>query len=97
MDVLTVIYLTWKAHNGRLTPLSFSLVLSLGFSFVVSSILLITMGAESGNDLRKTGFVILVFLVNFLVGFPVAYFLSKFLLRKSFSKWSSQINEPKGD
>lgn len=94
-NILTVFYLARKARNGMLSPLRFSLVFILGFSITVSTILFIGVAAN-GIDLRKIGFVLLVFMLHCLVGFPVVYFLSRFLIGKYFSKWSSQTKEPKG-
>jgi hypothetical protein len=94
-NILTVFYLAQKARNGMLSPLRFSLVFILGFSFSVSTILFIGVAAN-GIELRKIGFVLFVFMLNFLVGFPVVHFLSRFLMGKHFSKWSSQTKGPKG-
>lgn len=93
-NILTVFYLARKARNGTLSPIIFSFVFILGFSLTVSTILYIVMAAANGIGLRKMGFVSLVFLLNFFVGFPVVYFFSKLLMGKYFSKWSSRIKQP---
>jgi hypothetical protein len=93
-NILTVFYFVRKARKGMLSPLRFSLVLISGFSITMSTILFIGIAAN-GIDLRKLGFVLFVFLFNFMVGFPVVYLFSRFLMVKYFSKWSSQIREPK--
>lgn len=95
-NTLTAFHLARKARNGKLSPLRFSLGFILGFSITVSTILFIVITAAKGVDPRNIIFVLFVFMLNFLIGFPVVYFLSRFLMGKYFSKWSAQINEPKG-
>ncbi len=95
-NILTVFYLARKARNGTLSALRFSLSFTLGFSITVSTILFIVITADNGIDLRKIEFVFFVFLVNILFGFPTIFFLSRVLMGKYFTKWSSQLNDPKG-
>lgn len=94
-NVLTVIYLGYQARKGKLSPLKFTTVFILGFSATVSIILFVVITFANGIGLRETGFVVFVFLINFIIGFPVVYFLSKFFLKKFFIKWSSEINVTK--
>ena len=86
-----------KARNGMLSPLRFSLAFILGFSITVSIILCIVLTAANGIDLRKIEFVIFVFVVNILIGFPIVNIFSRYFMGKFFSKWSSQLKkEQKG-
>jgi cytochrome c biogenesis protein CcdA len=90
-NFLTVIYLTQNARKGRLSPLKFALAFSLGLSITISTILIVTITVTNGMiRIRDIGFVVLVFFLNFLIGFTMVYYLSKYLLEKYFVKWSSQ-------
>lgn len=94
-NILTVTYLTHQARGGRLSPLKFTLAFILGFSITVSAILLIVITKANGVSLNGTGFVLFVFVLNFIIGFPTVYLLSRFLMKTKFAKWSSQINVTK--
>lgn len=91
---LTLIYLIRKAHAGMLTPLRFTVAFTLGFSITVSAILIIIFAVD-GITLNKFGFVIFMFALNFIIGFPVVFYLSRYVMRKYFSEWGSQLNEVK--
>jgi hypothetical protein len=93
-NILTVIYLGRKARKGILSPLRFAFVSTLGLSIVISTMLYFLIASSSGIDISNIGFVLLVFSIHFFIGFPVVYFLTKYLIIKIFPKWSSQINKP---
>ena len=44
------------------------------------------IASSSGIDISNIGFVLLVFSINFFIGFPVVYFLTKYLIIKIFSE-----------
>jgi len=90
-NILTVSYLSFLARKGKLSPTRFSLVLILGFSVTVSAILFIVITRANGVNLQITGRVLIVFLVNFVIGFPIVYLVTKIWLNKVFIKWSSQL------
>ena len=92
-DILTILYLSNAARNGMLTPLRFSIVFMLGFGFTISVILFIVITISNGFNLKNIGFVIFVFFLNLLIGFPATYFFSKILFWKKFTKWSSKLDE----
>ena len=91
-NIITMIYLAQQARKGRLSPLKFTIVFVLGFSITVSTVLITVIALANGVGLPETGFVALVFLMNLLIGFPVVYFLSKFVIEKYFPNWSSETN-----
>ncbi len=93
-NILTVVYLYRKARKGILTPFRFAFVFTLGFSIVISTMVYFLIASSSGIDISNIGFVLLVFSINFFIGFPVVYFLTKYLIIKIFPNWSSQINKP---
>lgn len=91
-NTLTVFFLTQAARKGKLSPLKFTIALVLGFSVIVSLILFFVLTVVDRVSLQGIGFVLLIFFLNVLIGFPAVYFLSKFLLGRFFSKWTSKIN-----
>jgi|WetSurMetagenome_2_1015567.scaffolds.fasta_scaffold758408_1 hypothetical protein len=95
-NILTVLYLLQRARKGILSPLRFSLMLTLGLSITVSTMLMIVLGVAYGISSRNVGFALLVFSIHIFFGFPVAYFTAKFLMRKYFSNWSSNLKNANG-
>lgn len=96
-NVFLVIYLGHHASEGKLSPLKFTSTFVLGFSTTVSMILFIVISSANGIRLREVGFVAFVFLINFIISFPVVYYLSRFFLKNFFTKWSSEIKIHKGE
>jgi hypothetical protein len=92
-NILTVIYLYRKARKGILTPLRFTFVFVLGYSIVISTMLYFLIASSHGIYISNISFVLLVFSIHFFIGFPVVYFLTKHLIIKIISNWSSQINK----
>jgi hypothetical protein len=93
-NILSVFYLYRKARKGILSPLRFAFGFALGLSIVISTMLFFLIVNTIGIDIRNIGLVLLVFLMHFFIGFPVVYFLTKYLIIKIFPNWSSQINKP---
>jgi hypothetical protein len=89
-NIITVIILAQKARQGLLTPLRFSLAFVLGLSIIVSTILFIGIAIVDRIDVRETIFVLLVFVLHFLIGLPLVFFLSKLIIGKYFPKWTTQ-------
>jgi hypothetical protein len=87
-----VAYLTRAARKGELSPMKFTSVAVLGYSSIISAILLFLLGRVDGVSLQELGFVSLVFALHILIGFPTGFLLSKFLMRKYFPKWSSHVD-----
>jgi hypothetical protein len=99
-NLITAIYLTIQARQGRLSPFKLALTFSLGFSFMVSATIFLLISTTEGITSRGIGFLVIVFFFLFLIGFPTTYFSSRILLRKIFPRWSSltsQIQNPKED
>lgn len=92
-NVLTVIYLTLNARKKKLTPLKFTSVFVPGLSITITMVLFIAISTSKGIGALEFGFVMLVFLINLLVGFPLVYLLSRFLFKTFFVKWSPEANE----
>lgn len=90
-NIVTVFYLVRKARKGLLSPLRFSLVCTLGLSIVISTMLFFVIAKSYGIDSKKVGFVLFVFSIHFVIGFPVVFVLAKYMMKKAFSKWSSKI------
>lgn len=90
-NFMTVFYFIKQARKGELSPIKFSTVFSLGFSITISVIIFVALSFTKGISRNTIGFTLFVFLFNFVIGLPVVYYLSRTLLTKQFSKWSSQI------
>lgn len=89
-NIITVIYIVYLARQKRLSPIKFSLGFILGFSITVSAILLVAISYANGITLQGAAFILLIFLLNSVIGFPVVYYLSRYLFKKPKFKWLSQ-------
>ena len=76
-NLLTVYYLHHQHQKGKETPLKFAVFFSIGYSLTISAILLIAIFVTQGITPGSLYLVLFVFLLNLLIGFPIAYFLFK--------------------
>ena len=92
-NTLLVLFIAQQVRKKSLTPLKFAIVFTLGFGLTVSTILFIALAVTKGIGLFEIGFVLFVFCLNTLIGFPVAYYFSKFILDKFLDRWYSFLSK----